>query len=77
MELPRPFFFFFLLHYIADVKAGNIDWEFTSFLILGFFNIPEMCNLRSYFLSQKQSGFHCLYPLGDSTFKIECRFNVI
>ena len=42
---------FFLLHYIADVKAGNIDCEFTSFLIPGFFNIPEIYNLRSYFLS--------------------------
>ena len=33
MELPHPFF---VLHYIADVKAGNIDCEFTSFLMLDF-----------------------------------------
>ena len=47
------------------------------FLCWVFFNIPEMCKLRSYFLGQKQSGFHGLYPVGDSASKTECRFNVI
>ena len=42
-----------------------------------FFSIPKPCNLRSYFLKQKKTGFHRLSLLGDSAFKIQCRLNVI